>query len=496
VSDPPLIAAVEAERIRRGGFKEFVRRAWPRIDTSTLEWNWHLDAIAEHLEALARREIRDLVINVPPGASKSLLVSVLFPSWMWTIDPEHRFIAASYAEDLSLRDARKHRTLVSSEWYGQRWGVSIPTSKDTSSAAGFFVNSKLGLRYSTTIRGPMIGQHCDTMIVDDPINPLDAAAVSEVGIDLVLEWWSKVAQTRFRNHQRSARVCVMQRVHHRDLSAELIRNGATLLKIPMRFRPSDPNRYAKDPRTQDGELMQPSRFPEPIVRRLEKALGATGASAQLQQDPTPPEGNLFKESHFKFWRVLPPGGTFRQSWDCKFKEIETKSKVVGQVWYQVGADHYLVDQVRGDFGFAETCKRIAELTARWPRSFTKLVEDKANGTAVVNVLRSQIAGLELIEPEGGKEARANAVQPIVESGNVYLPDPDGAEYSDGTRGAAWVRDEFLPEVIRFPKAGTDDQVDCMTQYLNHAAPGLSERMKEAMTGLTTPTDMLALLMGG
>ena len=115
------LAAVDVERVRRGGFREFVRRAWPQVETAPLRWGWHMDAVCEHLEAVQRRELRDLVINVPPGTSKTLLASVLFEPWVWTLSPEHRFITASFNDRVILHNARRTRSLVESPWWAARW---------------------------------------------------------------------------------------------------------------------------------------------------------------------------------------------------------------------------------------------------------------------------------------------------------------------------------------------------------------------------------------
>jgi predicted phage terminase large subunit-like protein len=347
------------------------------------------------------------------------------------------------------------------------------------------------MRYSVTVRGQLTGEHADTMIVDDPIDPLGAALVSGVELDEVLNWWHFTVPTRFRDHTRSARVVIMQRLHLRDLSAEMIRTGAHVLCLPMRYESRHPQRWSRDPRTADGGLLVPARIPEDELQRIERQLGPMQTAAQQQQRPVPAEGGVFKKDWFKFWTVLPPGGTWMQSWDCTFKDANDSDFVVGQVWYQHGANFYLVDQVRERMSFSRTIEQMLALSARYPRTFKKLVENKANGPAVADVLERDIPGITLIEPEGGKIARANAVEPLVAAGNVFLPDPRNAEYPDGRRGAPWVDTDphgepngsFLAEITTFPNAAHDDQVDALTQFLNHAAPAIGERMKAAMNRL-------------
>jgi predicted phage terminase large subunit-like protein len=142
-----------------------------------------------------------------------------------------------------------------------------------------------------------------------------------------------------------------------------------------------------------------------------------------------------------------------QSWDCAFKDKSSSDYVVGQVWGVQGADKFLLDQVRGHFSFGATLAAIRSLSAKWPETYTKLVEDKANGTAVIDTLKHEISGIIAVEPEGGKEARAHAVSGEVEAHNVYLPET-----------AVWVHD-FIEECASFPAGAHDDQVDGMTQAL-------------------------------
>jgi predicted phage terminase large subunit-like protein len=480
------LAQLDAEAVRRWGLREFVKLAWAQCDTSPLRWNWHMDAMCEYLEAVSRREIRQLVINVPPGSSKSMIASILWPAWVWTFDPEHRWICASHDIDLALKFARKSRGLMESRWFRDRWPhVTFPKDRTASVSAADFSNTRGGSRASWTVPSQKAtGSHADTHVIDDPNNPADANARSVVALEATIQWWHETMATRFRDAPRGAKVVVMQRLHEIDLAAEMIRAGATVLCLPMRFEKSHPHAWARDPRTVDGELLDPVRMPEEQVRALEtsaQGLGPTQAAAQLQQRPSPKGGGIFKEAYFKrFWTELPKGGTFTISVDCKFKDKQTKSWVVIDVFMSLGPDFYLVDQDRGQYGFLATCNALEAMCVRWPDARKKLVEAKANGPAVVEVMKTVVNGL--VEVETGsadKEARAHSCEPVVASGNFILPDPEKARYPDGRVGAPWVRTEWLPEVTTFPNSATNDQVDTMTQFLNDAPRGI-EKLKAAM----------------
>ena len=467
----PSAAALDRELVARKGFAEFVRRAWPQVEPAALVWGRHLDAVCEHLDAVLRDEITDLVINEPPGCSKSLIVSTLFAAYTWIHHPSWRWIAASYAIDVAHRDARRHRELVASDWWAARWPeLGIPSGGADSKSVGYFFNTAGGSRYTTTVGGSVTGHHGDGHLIDDPHDPHGVASTAE--LERTLAWHRETMPTRFRNPQRPRRILVMQRLHDRDLTAEMVREGATVLCLPMRFESKHPLRWARDWRTEEGQLLVPERYPAAALATLETRLGPRATAAQLQQRPAPAEGAIFRgEWLTRRWVELPAGCTWGLSVDATFKDGSGSDYVVIQCWGSKGADHYLVDQARGRWDFVETVRQLKAMVTRYPRALLKLIEDKANGPAILATLRAEreMAGLVEVNPgANGKVARAHSVEPLFASGNVYLPDPVLARYDDGRRGAPWVA-EYVHELTTFPAAAHDDQVDATTQYLNHVA---------------------------
>jgi predicted phage terminase large subunit-like protein len=445
-------------------------------------WNWHHDAMCEHLEAVVRDEIESLVINVPPGCSKSLVCSVLFPAWLWTLHPDWRVISASYSDTVVLRDARKARTLIESDWYRERWPeVQLPSDTSASKAVGAYYTTAGGMRFSTTVRGAVTGQHADVHVIDDPHDPAGVASLAE--LDATLAWHRETMSSRFRDPKHPRKVLVMQRLHERDLTSELIREGATVLCLPMRFERAHPHRSESDPRTEEGELLMPERYPEHVVAKLETKLGPTASAAQLKQRPSPAGGGIFKREYFaRRCTHVPDGGVWTISVDAAFKKTTDSDFIAMQVWLAKGTTHFLVDQVHGRMGFSDTCKQLVALCEKYPQAIGKLIEDKANGPAIIDALKSLIAGLVPIEPEGGKEARAQASEPLWAAGNVVLPDELHARYPDGRVGAPWVA-EFVAEHLSFPKGANDDQVDAATQYLTRHAKSFASKFEEAMNRL-------------
>jgi len=274
-----------------------------------------------------------------------------------------------------------------------------------------------------------------------------------------LDWFDVVMSTRVNDPKTSAKVVVMQRCHEQDLSGHLIEQGGwerLCLPAECEGSPCVTSIGWSDPRTEHGELLWPERFGPPEIESLKRSMGSYAAAGQLQQRPSPAEGGILKRHWWKFYReALRNFSEVIQSWDCAFKDTGTSDFVVGQVWGRINADKYLLDQVRGRMDCPATIQAVKRLSEKLPQAHAKLVEDKANGPAVIATLKHEVAGLIAVNPEGGKEVRANAVSPQIEAGNVYLPDPSVAPWVTG----------FIEECAAFPNGAYDDQVDAMSQAL-------------------------------
>ena len=460
---------------------EFVRQAWAVVEPATpFVPGWHIDAIIEHLEAVSRGQIRNLLINVPPRHMKSLLVSVFWPAWECIQRPERRWLYSSYAASLSIRDSIKCRRLIESPWYQERWSGVFALASDQN-VKSRFDNSRSGYRLATSVGGAATGEGGDRIVCDDPNNVQEAESDSiRKG---TIDWWEVVMSTRVNDPKTAAKVVVMQRRHQRDLSGHLLEQGGwEHLCLPAEYESSRQVTSIgfADLRQEHGELLWPERFGIPEIEALKRSLGSYATAGQLQQRPSPAGGGVFKRHWFRYWQPrgmnLPPvivglpDGTQTsmvaieaprhvdeqiQSWDCAFKDLETSDYVVGQAWARRGAAYLLADQIRARMDCPTTVKAVRELSAKWPRTVAKLIEDKANGSAVIQMLGREIPGLLTVNPEGGKMAGAAAVSPLIEAGNIYLPHP---------AWAPWVND-FIEECAAFPNGAHDDQVDAMTQAL-------------------------------
>lgn len=464
----------------------YARQAWEVVEPGKeYVHGWHIDAICEHLEAVTRGEIRNLIINIPPRHMKSLLVSVFWPTWVWTTSPNQRWLFASYADSLAIRDALKCRRIIQSDWYQSQWGNVFRLTSDQNQKARF-ENDKTGYRVASGVGGMSTGEGGDVIAVDDPIKAIDVS--SEAMRKAVIEWWDQAMSTRLNDPKRSAKVIVMQRLHEQDLTGYLLdkmkANGEHYehLSLPAEY---EPTKYVtclgwSDPRTEPNELLWPERFDAVSLGNLKRALGSYGSAGQLQQRPSPAEGGMLKRAWWRFWipkgaNVTPvttrqaDGSLFEhpqmelpdtfdeliQSWDMTFKDTKASDFVAGGVWARAGANKFMLDLDHRRMNITETIKAVKAMSEKWPQTYAKLVEDKANGPAVIGMLHGEITGLIAYDPKTGKEGRVNAVSPQIESGNVYLPHP---------LVRAWV-DGMIDECAAFPNGAHDDRVDQMTQAL-------------------------------
>ena len=317
-------------------------------------------------------------------------------------------------------------------------------------------------------------------------------AFSRAHLDSVNRWWDSAAANRLSSMEYGIRCIIQQRLAEEDHTGHVLRtepNEWARLIIRQEFEQPlerDPDFYLTplgwvDPRIEPGELMFERRFPRRVIDGEKARLGAQGYASQHQQRPAPLGGSVWLRHWWKYWKPvdskLPPvqvrlaDNTVMEvdaqplpekfdeealSWDMAFKDLKSSDYVAGGHWGRLGGNKFLLKQKRAKLSFTDTLAAFREMAAASPRAAAKFVEDKANGTAVIDSLKNEIDGLIAIEPEGGKFARASAVSPQIEAGNVYLPHP---------AIAPWVND-FIEEAAIFPNGRNDDWVDMTSQLLN------------------------------
>ena len=469
--------------------KFFLKLAWPTIYPGRpFQDNWHLDCLCEHLEALLKRQIKRLIINIMPRSLKSGLIAVALPAWWWITHPEERFLVASFGRQLALRDSRYCRNLIVSQWYQARWAGKFSLALDQNEK-GRFDNDRGGTRLIASVEGGILGEGGSCTIYDDP-NDLDRMIKEpESYPQSVREWYSGTASSRHIDPKTDVRVCVQQRSSYGgDLTEYLLELGGwEHLVIPNEWegaRTLGPLAFP-DPRVRLGELMFPSRFgPEETV--IEKREKKSHYAGQYQQRPSQTGKSGLKREWFQFWsprgtvlvdesgkakpiRISLPDGTFVErvpvelpeafeqvvtSLDCAFKGTDENDFVSNQAWGRVAANTFLIGREYGHLNFPETLSMVRRFSERFSTP-EKLVEAKANGPAVIDTLANEIPGLIPVEPQGGKWSRVAAISGYVEAGNVFLPNPDLFP---------WVWD-LLSELAAGQAAKHDDDTDAMTQAL-------------------------------
>lgn len=467
-----LLADLDREQVRRGGFYEFVRRAWSQVETATFVDNWHINVMCQLLQCTIRGSVRDLLINIPPGFSKSLIVSTLFPAWVWTEKPDHKFICASYDPGISLRDAKRHFELINGDWYRERWGVLLDGDVGRF-AYGDFSTTSGGFRITTSIRGQATGRHAHTLIFDDPHKPLDIEKNPDPDSGELLtvkNWWKGTVPTRRASPvENFVRIGVMQRLHEDDLSGVFLQEGdVEHLCLPMRYDPERPCKY--DIRTVKGELLCPQRFDETTVAKMEKLLGAINTAAQFGQTPTPPHGAIFKKEHFKHFnpKDVPFLSTYSVvSVDASFKNETEASDVAIEVWGKLGPFFYCYHSVSDTMDLWQTLDAIAIVYAMFPATGL-LVEDKANGPAIIGWFRKKLSNVLAFDPKSSKEARAMAASVHYQAGAAHHAE-----------GAEWL-ERKESNLLKFPRGSKKDDVDATAQALLYLADSFDDDFLRAV----------------
>ncbi len=467
----PTLQQIDAEIARRS-LKEFVKQAWHVLEPD-VEYvgSWHIDAMCEHLEAVSRGEIPKLIINIPPGHMKSLLVCVMWPAWEWATKPHLKWMFASYASHLSVRDSIKTRTLLQSDWYQKNFGHVFKLEKTNEVQ---LTNDKFGFRYATSVGGVGTGERVHRVVNDDLLNATDAQspAMREQAIKHL-----RAMATRGVPSEPFGQVLIMQRLHENDPTGWAMEQGGwEKLILPAEF---DPERRAvtsigfEDPRTEPKELLWPALFDQEKIDLLKQALGKYDAAAQLDQLPSPPGGGIIQLAWLeKYYKELPQGQLFIiQSWDTAFKTKEENDYSVCTTWAAFEGKYYLIHRYKAKVEYPELRSVMLMLYLKF-KPMVILIEDKASGQSLIQEMKREITvdatmttpamkcklPIKAVLPDRDKLARANAVTTVIDL-NTYFPNPIDEP---------WMEDYQLT-LSRFPNATHDDDVDSTTQALYYLA---------------------------
>jgi predicted phage terminase large subunit-like protein len=496
----------------------FVKAAWHVIEPeSPYVHGWHIDFICEHLEAITRGETKDdgsfynrLLVNVPPGTMKSLLIGVFWPAWEWGPKnmPSMRYVCASHSLDLALRDSLRMRRLISDEWYQGHWGDRVKLVGDQN-AKGKFETTATGSRQACAFTG-ITGYRGDRIIIDDPHSVDDAN--SDAKRKTTTDLFKEAVTSRLNNPEKSAIVVVMQRLHEQDVSGIILEAGGMgydHIMLPMRFDPlrAYPTMLGYvDPREEDGELLFPDRFPEAVVDRDEAAMGPYATAGQYAQSPEPRGGGIVQDSWWQLWDrpEYPPIEYIVASLDTAYTTKAENDPSALTIWGVFGGssesaatrtvDRYgrqmditrsyqssalgpvpkamLMYAWQGKLEVHDLVGKVADICKRM-RADTLLIENKAAGHSVAQEMRRLFGNedftVRMYDPKTlDKVARLYSIQHIFSEGMVYAPDKDWAEM-------------VIRQVSSFPRGKHDDLVDTVSMGLKHLRDvGMLTRAEERM----------------
>lgn len=459
---PPL--TVQERRDARSGLMGCVKATMPKYVE-----NWHHTVLADALDKVRTGEIKRLLVEMPPRHGKTQLVSRHFPAYLLGKNPEEQIIGCSYSAQLASSINRDVQRIMMTPEYQYSFPdarlnetnvVTVAKGEKLRNSNIFEMVGYDGYYISAGIGGSITGRGFTVGIVDDPVKNRKEAN-SETHRKAVWEWWTSTFLTRGEGAMSPGgeeRIIVtLTRWHEDDLAGRILKQAKedgeewTVIRLPA-ILDEDAQEY--DPRDH-GDPLWPYKYDEPKLQRIKKAVGSRDWNALYQNRPSPLEGGLFKRHWWRYYEGKPktPFTSHTISMDAAFKDLDTSSYVVIQVWGIINADRYLLDQTRAHLTFLESCIALERVCEKWPEAYNKLIEDKANGTAIINTLNRKIGGLLPRTPKDSKESRAQSIVGQVEAGNVFIP-----------RDAPWV-DDFVEECAAFPNALHDDQVDAMVQFL-------------------------------
>jgi predicted phage terminase large subunit-like protein len=444
------------------------------------EVNWHHELMCKELDEFMEDPDRDrLMVFLPPRRGKSELISRRLPAYQFGKNPDLKVIATSYGAELAQSMNRDVQRIIDSDPYRELFPdtqLSGRNVKTTSlgnyvrTSDKFEIVGHSGAYVSCGINGALTGKGADLAIIDDPIKGM-AEALSPTVKNSIWDWYRSVLLTRLSKNGKI--IIVLTRWAEDDLAGRLLKQAKNdpdaeqweILCLPEFYEPEHPHAHLEDIRTEKGEALWSSWFPKNKMETTKVTVGTKVWASLYQQRPAPDGGTTFRASWFRYFKELPELEYKAISVDCTFKDTAGSDNVAMGVWGFAGANKYLLYLVREQLDFLATIKELIRLNGLFPDCRFNLIEDKANGPAVVSTLKNKIPGMITYNPKDSKPARATAVSPQVEAGNIWLPDKF---YEPNRTRFPWIMkdlDNFVEEFKNFPYGADDDCVDMTTQLL-------------------------------
>lgn len=444
----------------------FMKRAWTTVNPGTpLVWNWHLDLMAECLEALHLGQVKHVAFNVPPRFSKSFTVSVCFPTWEWTEDPTMRFMFSSYAQKLCNRHSLDRRAIINDGWYQENWGGFVKLAEDQNLKTEY-QNTAKGVMVTMPIGGTATGSGGRRLIIDDPMDP--KRAESKTIRESTLEFVQRTLSTRL-DDSSSSKILVEQRLHKHDVTGTIVREeeGWLHVAIPIMAKSTRVYKFPMSGRVltmKEGDLLCPERKNDEDIKELEgpTQLGDRAAKAQLYQEPSDQEGVTILRTYWRRLKQVPACTYSIWVWDTAIKDKQTSDWSVGMRIGLWGGRIYIYEVVRKRMQYPELKKTVRACYLREPTALI-LVEDKSSGQSIIQDLgtatQDEVA-LPIIgtEPDFNKLDKSQRLALVLgfwEANLVHTPED-----------AAW-HAALEDEAAIFPDGDHDDQVDAMVHGVKH-----------------------------
>jgi predicted phage terminase large subunit-like protein len=452
-----MTGSSELDAVLRSDLTAFVHKVFATVSPNDVfKTNWHIEAITHELTRCHARKNRRLMITQPPRSLKSICSSVAFAAWSLGHDPTLRFLCVSYSEGLANDLARQFRMVVQSDWY-KRVFPQMRLKKETRSEC---ITTKGGGRVALSVGGSVTGRGADFIIIDDPLKAEDGA--SETARKNVIEWYDTTLSTRLNDKERGVIILVMQRLHQEDLAGYLIERGTWHhLNLPAIATEHQNVRIGSDEvyQREQGELLHPERESAETLDRIKVEIGSLQFSAQYQQSPVPPDGNLIRRDWLQTYDTAPTRGTgvrIVQSWDIASTTEDRSNYSVCTTWAVKRKSYYLLNVWRGRLEFPDLKRKVIR-QAIDHHARTVLIEKTGPGLHLIQDLnRDNTHGFPkpiAITPQGDKRMRMEGQTPKIEAGQMLIPTE-----------APWL-DVFLRELLAFPYGKHDDQVDSVSQFL-------------------------------
>jgi predicted phage terminase large subunit-like protein len=442
------------------------------IDPSTVQTP-ALDVIDEALVwAYTTRDAR-LLVSMPPQEGKTSRVTKIGALWALSRNPELRLGVASYAQSLAEGFGREIRNTIGGfDGTEGSLDLGLRIAQDYGSARRWQLDGHRGGVVCVGIGSGLTGRALEALIIDDPFADAEQAGSSYYR-DRVWDWWQSVGAPRLA--PGAPAVVVLTRWHEDDIAGRLLAaedgHRWRVINIPA-LADHDPAKGQSDPLGREpGEWLQSARGRTVAEwEQIRIQAGSRVFAALYQGRPSPDQGNVWQRQWWRRYReplwsqhpdrpdayLVHECDEMILSLDCSFRDTKGSDYVALQCWARRGANVYLLDQVRKRLSFTDTMTAFAAMAARWPQASRKLIEQAANGFAVIDSLKGKIAGIVPVKPRESKYARASAVSPFIEAGNAFLPAPDVALFD---------AEAFVEECTGFPNAANDDQVDAASQAL-------------------------------